>query len=167
MAGKGTEASGGILPGAVGEPTSPGSVGATRPTESNDRGADAGDRTRSGEVSCGAATDDPSRSGCADGPGFCADHRRGGTVSVWQADRGLSGSGSRGRLQWGKPTAGTYQQTGEWVNAFLPGGSGTGHGTERSRVAEQVFPSRHATRTEDRQGRHGTQTVGSSLLDVA
>jgi transposase len=61
---------------------------------------------------CGAATDDPSRSGCADGASLCADHRRGGTVSVWQADRGLSGSGSRGRVQWGKPTARTYQQTG-------------------------------------------------------
>jgi len=72
-----------------------------------------------------------------------------------------------GRLQWRKPTAGTYQQTGEWNPAFLAGGSGAGHGTERSGVAEPMFPSGHATRTEDRQGRHGTQTRGSSVLDVA
>jgi transposase len=71
------------------------------------------------KLSCCAATDDASRSGCADGPGLCADHRRDGTVSVWQADRGLSGSGSGRKLQRGKPTARTYQQTREWVDAFL------------------------------------------------
>ncbi len=69
----------------------------------------------------GATVDDPSRSGCADGPGVCADHRRGGTVSVWQADRRVSGSGSGRRLQRGKPPVRAYQQTGQRADAFLAG----------------------------------------------
>src|SRR5689334_19527916 len=140
MAGKGTAATGVVCAGGVGEAASARLVGATGPTEPNDCGADAGDRSRGRARSICAATDDPSRSGCADGAGLCTDHRRGGTVSVWQADRGLSGSGSGRKVQRGKPTVRTYQQTGEWVNAFLVGGSGPGHSTERWGVAQQVLP---------------------------
>src|SRR5215813_7479743 len=142
-------------------------VGIIGSTEPGDGGADAGNRSGSGEVSCCAALDDSSRSRFADGASLCADHRRGGTVSVWQADRGLSGAGAGRKLQLGKPTAGTYQQTGEWVNAFLPGGSGASHSPERWGVAQQVFPSFYATRTQDCEGGHGTSTRGSSVLDVA
>ena len=52
-------------------------VGVTGSTEPNDRGADARDRTGSGEISRGAATDDPSRSRCPDGAGLRAGHRKG------------------------------------------------------------------------------------------
>src|SRR5690349_17729309 len=108
----GTTATGELPAGTVVEPAPPRPVGVTGPTEPNDYGADASDRTGSGEVSCCAATDDPSRSGCANGTGLRADHRRGGTVPVWQADRELSRSGSGGRLQWRATQARTYQQTG-------------------------------------------------------
>ena len=47
------------------------------------------------------------------------------------------------------------------------GGSSAGDGTNRSTVAQQVFPSGHATGTKDRQGGDG-QAVGSRfVLDVA
>src|SRR5215831_626076 len=167
MAGKGTEAAGGVCPGAVGEPTTPRSVGAAGPTESNGRGADANDRAGSGEISRGAAFEDPSWSGCFDGTGVRAGHWRRRAVSLWQADRELSRSGSRGRFQWRTTAARAHQQTGECPTAFPPGGSGASDGTERSRVAKQVFPSGHAARTQDRQGGDGPQTRGSSLLDVA
>ncbi len=124
-------------------------------------------RTGSGKISCGTTTDDPSRSGCPDGAGLRADHRRGGAVWVRQADRELCGSGTRRRLQWRTTPAGTYQQARQRFTALLSGGSGAGDSTERSRVAEQVFPSRHATRTQDRQGGNGAPTGGSSVLDVA
>src|SRR6185369_2874741 len=95
------------------------------------------------------------------------DHRRGGTVSVWQADRGLSGSGSGRKLQRGKPAARTYQQTGEWVHAFLAGGSGPGHSTERWGMAQQIFPPGDAARAQNRERGDGASARGSSLLDVA
>src|SRR5215472_6274944 len=85
MAGKRTEATGGIFPGAVGEPTPPRSVGAAGQAKCNDRGADAKDRTGSGKIPRGAATENPSRSGCFDGTGVRARHRRGGALSLWQA----------------------------------------------------------------------------------
>ena len=77
------------FPGAVGEPTPPRSVAAAGQTKSNDRGADAKDRTGNGQISCGAATENPSRSGCVDGTGVRARHRRGRAVSLWPADREL------------------------------------------------------------------------------
>jgi transposase len=42
-------------------------------------------------MSGGAALADASRGGSADGVGLRADHRESGSVSVWQADRELSG----------------------------------------------------------------------------
>jgi len=70
-------------------------------------------------------------------------------------------------FQWGKPTAGTYQQARQRADAFLPGGSGAGHGTERRGVATKVFPLSAATWTKDRQGGDGAQTGSSFVLDVA
>ncbi len=48
--------------------------------------------------------------------------------------------------------------------SFLAGGSGSGHGAQRLRVAPEVFPPGHAARPEDRQGRHGPAPGGSSVL---
>ena len=95
-----------------------------------------GDRAGSGEVSRGPALDDPSRSGSADGTGLRADHRESGSVSVWQADRELSGTGAVGGLEWESATAGTYHQTRELSVALLAGGSGAGHGTQPSGMAQ-------------------------------
>ena len=55
---------------------------------------------------CGTAFDDPSRSGSADGSGFCANHRKSGSVRVWQADRKLFGTGTTGGLERESATAG-------------------------------------------------------------
>ena len=92
----------------VGEPATARSAGVAGSTEPDDRGADAGDRAGSGEVSRGAALDDASRGGCADGIGLRADHRESGAVSVWQADRELSGTGAVGGLERESATAGAY-----------------------------------------------------------
>src|SRR5204862_8004488 len=45
--------------------------------------------------------------------------------------------------------------------------SGAGHGAQPPRVAQHILPPRPATRTEDREGRHGSQAGGASVLDVA
>ncbi len=74
--------------------------------------------------------------GCVDSTGLCTGDRNRGAVSVRQANRELSRSGSGGRLQRGTTKAGAYQQTRQCHSAFLLGGSSAGHGTERSRVAE-------------------------------
>ena len=95
------------------------------------------------------------------------DHRQGGTVSVWQADRELSGTGAVGGLQWQSTTAGAYHQTRQLAVALLAGGGGAGDGTQRPEMAQPVFPPGDAPGTEDRQGRHGPQTSGSHVLDVA
>ena len=63
-------------------------------------------------MSGGAAVEDASWRGCTDGAGLRADHRENGSVSVWQADRVLSGTGSRGRVQWGTATTRTHHETG-------------------------------------------------------
>ena len=49
----------------------------------------------------------------ADRNGFRVDHRESGSVSVWEADRELSGTGAVGGLEWKSATAGTYHETRE------------------------------------------------------
>ena len=71
--------------------------------------------------------DDPSRSGSADRTGLRVDHRESGSVSVWQVDRELSGTGTVGGLERESATTGAYHQTGEFDVALLDGGSGPGH----------------------------------------
>ena len=82
-----------------------------------------------------------------------------------QAGGELSGTGAAGRLQRESATAGTHHQAGEFDVALFAGGSGAGHSAQRAGVAQQVLPPDDATRTENRQGRHGAQTGGSSVLD--
>ena len=107
-------------------------------------------RTRSREVPGSAAVDDASGSGRTDGPGLRADHRRRGAVSVREASGELCWSSSDRRVQRRSTKVRTYQHARQQPIAFLHGRSGAGNGTERSGMAEQVFSSRHAPRTEDR-----------------
>src|ERR1017187_8598648 len=89
-----TGATGGVPFSSVGEPATKRSAGVAGPAESDDRGADANHRAGSGEMSRGATVEDASWGWFADGVGFRIDHRESGTVSVWQADRELSGTGT-------------------------------------------------------------------------
>ena len=65
------------------------SARAAGPDEPHHRRANRSDRAGSQEVARGAAADDASWRGPADGAGLRADHRDSGTVSVRQADRQL------------------------------------------------------------------------------
>ena len=124
-------------------------------------------RAGGGEVSRGAALADAPRSGCTDRVVLCVDHRPSRTVSVWQADRELSGTGAVGGLQRTAASAGTHHQTRQLSVALLAGGSGASYGTQRPGMAQQVFPPGHAARKENREGRHGPEAGGSHVLDVA
>ena len=158
----------GIVPaGSVGEPAAARSAGVAGSTESDHRGTKPGGRAGSGEVSGGAATDDPSRSGSTHRPGLRADHRRSRALSVRQAGGQLSGTGATGRLQRKSATAGAHHQARQFDVALLVGGSGAGHGAQSTGMAQQIFSSDDATGTEDRQGRDGAKAGGSSVLDDA
>src|SRR6266536_1263142 len=111
--------------------------------------------------------DDPSWSRSADRPAFRVDHRESGSVSVWQADRELSGTGAVGGLERESATTGAYHQTGEFDIALLDGGSGSGHSAQPSGMAQQVFPPDAAPWSEDRQGRYGAEARHWCVLDVA
>jgi len=58
------------------------------------------------------------------------------TISVWEADRELSGTGAVGGLEWESATAGTYHETRQLSVAFLVSGSGPGHSTQPPRMAQ-------------------------------
>jgi hypothetical protein len=77
-----------------------------------DSGTDASDRAGGGKVSRSEALADASRSRLSDSAGFRTDHWNSGTVSVWQADRELSGAGAVRGVEPGSATAGTYYETG-------------------------------------------------------
>src|SRR6266850_1490649 len=109
-------------------------------------------------MSGGTTPADPSRSRTADGTGVRADHRESGSVSVWQADRELSGTGAAGRLERESATTGTYHETRELSITFPAGGSGASDGAQPSGMAEQVCPLDDAARTENPQGGRGTKT---------
>ena len=81
-------------------------------------------------MSGGAAIADASWSGFADGAGLRADHRESGAVSVWQADRELSGAGAVGGVERRSATAGTHQQARQLAAALLAGGSGASDGAQ-------------------------------------
>ena len=167
VAGSGTKTVGGISASSVGEPATAGSAGVAGSTEPEDRRTESGDRARSGEVSGGPTLDDPSRSRAADGTGVRADHRESGSVSVWQADRELSGTGAAGRLERESATTRPYHETRELSITFSAGGSGASDGAQPSGMAQQVCPPDHAARTENRQSGYGAKTGGSPLLDDA
>src|SRR5580658_1494970 len=87
---------------------------------------EAGRRT----TSPGQVVDDPAWSGTGDGPGFCADHRGGGTLCRQQTVNQLSGPGSQ-RIQLRQQTsAGSHYQARQLFSTQAAGGSGADDGTQ-------------------------------------
>src|SRR5689334_13814442 len=114
MAGKWTPATGVLAVGAVDEAATRRAAGVTGSIKPDERRTKPGRRTRSGEVSGGPASDDPSRSGCTHRPGLRADHREGGALWLRQTGGQLSGAGAVGKIQRESPAPGAHHQTGEF-----------------------------------------------------
>jgi hypothetical protein len=167
VAGPRTAATGIIPVGSMGKPATARPAGVAGSAEPEHRGVEPGDRAGSGEMSRGAATDDASWSRCVNRAGFCADHREGRALSVWEADCELPRTGAVGGFQRESAPAGTHHETRQLAIAVFAGRGGASHGTQRPGMAQQVFSPGDAAGTQDRQGRHGPQTCGSSVLDVA
>ena len=72
----------------------------------------------------------------ADRTGLRVDHRPSRTISVWQADRELSGTGAVGGFEWEAAATGAYHQTGEFDVALLDRGSGSGDRSQPSGMAQ-------------------------------
>ena len=70
-------------------------------------------------MSRSAALADASWSRLSDSAGFRTDHWKSGTVSVWQADRELSGTGTVGGFQRRSATAGHISKQGNALLRFL------------------------------------------------
>src|SRR5450631_1394222 len=128
VAGGRTEATGVIPVSPVGEPAPAGSAAVAGSTDSDDCRAHASHRTGSGKMSRGAAVANASRGGTTNGAGLRTDLGEGGSVSVWQADRELSGTGADGGLKWESATPGSYHETRELSDAVLVSRSGPSHG---------------------------------------
>ena len=73
----------------------------------------------SGQVSGGATPANAPRGGAADGIGLRADHRERGSVSVWQADRKLSGTGAFGEVERNQRELGHITKQGSPLLRFL------------------------------------------------
>ena len=83
-----------------------------------------------------AAVENPPWGRATDRTGLRADYREGRSVSVWQADRELSGTGAVGRFEREPATTRTYHQTGEFDVALLVGGSGASDGAQPPGMAQ-------------------------------
>jgi hypothetical protein len=70
-------------------------------------------------VSGSATLDDASWGRSSDGVGLRADHRESGSVSVWQADRELSGTSAVGGVERESATAGHITKQGSSLLRFL------------------------------------------------
>src|SRR5665811_914408 len=162
-----TAAVGIVRAGSVGEPATTRSAGLAGPPESIDCGADAGHRTRSGELPCGAAAENASRSGRVNLAGVCAHPRRCGALSLRQTGGELSGTGAAGRLERESPAPGTHHQAGQFDRAFPAGGGGAGDGAQPAGVAQQIFSSGAAARTQDCESRNGPPPGCAVVLDDA
>jgi hypothetical protein len=146
---------------------SPGPARLTRPTDAEDSRTDARVGRDRGEASRGSTTADASRSRAADRLSFRTRHWDPGAFPLRQANRQLCRAGSSGGVQRGSETTRAHQQTRQLSAALPAGGSSPGHGTQPSAVAQPVFPSGHAARAKDREGRDGPETCGAVVLDVA
>ena len=91
-------------------------------------------------MSGSAAVENPPWGRATDRTGLRADYREGRSVSVWQADRELSGTGAVGRFEREPATTRTYHQTGEFDVALLVGGSGASDGAQPPGMAQPVRP---------------------------
>src|SRR5215468_488231 len=155
MAGKWTPATGVLPVGAVGEPATKRTAGVTGSIEPQDRRVKPGHRARSGKVSGGTVSDDPSRSRCTYCAGLRGDHRERGTLWLRQTGGELSRPGPAGKIQRESAAAGAHHQTGEFDRAFLTGRSGASHRAHSARMAQQVSPPDDSARTKDSQSCHG------------
>src|ERR1700704_1938975 len=90
-------------------------------------------------MSRGAAIANASRGGATDGVGLRVDHRESGSVSVWQADRELSGTGAVGGIEWESATAGPYHETRQHTAAFPASGSGASDGAQHPGWRSKYF----------------------------
>jgi hypothetical protein len=81
-------------------------------------------------MSRGTAAKDAPWGRFSNGVGFRADHREGGSVPVWQADRQLSGTGAVGEVERESATARTYHETRQHSVALPAGGSGASDGAQ-------------------------------------
>ena len=148
-------------------PATPRFAGFAGSFESGDCGADAGDRARSRELSGGAAIANAPWSRRVNGAGICAHPRRRGALSLRQAGGKLSGPGAAGRLQRKSPALGTYHQARQFDLALSAGGSGTSDGAQLAGVAQQIFSSGAASRTQDCESRDGPPVGRAVVLDDA
>src|SRR3989454_2140639 len=105
----------------MGQPTTPRPARLTRPTHAQNPGTDASTGGRGGEAPGGAATDDPSRSGSADGIRFRVGDWNCGTFSLRQANRQLCRTGSHGRVQRRSAPIGTHQQARQLTASLFAG----------------------------------------------
>ena len=106
-------------------------------------------RTGSRKMSGGAAFANASRA--TDGVGLRADHRASGAVSVWQADRMLSGTGAVGRFQWTAATLGHITKQGNSLLRFLLVEAAQVTVRSLPEWRRKVLSPSAATRTENRQ----------------
>jgi len=87
-------------------------------------------------MSGGTALADASWSGCTDGLSLRINHRKGGAISVREADRGVFGVSTLGGLQRKSATTGPYHEAREFDIALLAGGSGPSCSAQHSRMAQ-------------------------------
>ena len=106
-------------------------------------------------------------SGRVNSAGVCADPRRRRTLSLRQAGGELSGTGAVGRVQRESAAAGPHHQAGQFDRALPAGGGGAGDGAQPAGVAQQIFSSGAAARTEDRESCHGPSVGRAVVLDDA
>jgi len=131
-----TRATGVVSLSPLGEPTTGRSVAIAGSAEPDDCRSDATDRAGSREMSGGRAPADAPGSGRTDSPSLCIDHRKGGAISVREADRCLLGVGALGGLQRQSATTGPHHQARQLDVALLAGGSGAGYGTQHPGMAQ-------------------------------
>ena len=131
-----TRATGVVSTGPLGEPATGRSAAATGSAEPDHNRSVARDRAGSREMSRGQALADASWSGCTDGLSLRINHRKDGTISVQEADRGVFGISALGGLQRESATTGSYHEAREFDVAFPAGGSGPSYSAQPAGMAQ-------------------------------
>ena len=87
-------------------------------------------------MSGGAALADASWSGRTDGLSLRINHRKGGALSVREADRGVFGVSALGGFKRKSTTTGPYHEAREFDIALLAGGSGPSYSAQHPGMAQ-------------------------------
>src|SRR4029078_8875631 len=103
----------------LGEPATGRSAAAVGSAEPDHQRSDASERAGSRERSGGAALADASWSGRTDGLSLRINHRKGGALSVREADRGVFGVSALGGFKRKSTTTGTYHEARSSILRFL------------------------------------------------